>query len=170
MPVWKVRDRGFVLTLASKFQRNKMFLPREVACSALDRQSLNFWRAVSSHSSHHLLEALLAQFNLYVLKCGLKPYSFHFIWLLCDKIDYYYCVRSGSNHWSRQITWLVPSPAIKGQREDLKENLPMRHWYNVVLKLAQRLRHWANIKIPLDPLLVVVGHILQIRVIDPLLF
>ena len=56
---------------------------REVACSASDLQGLNFescvWRAVSSHSSHHPQEVLLAQFSLYVHKSGLKPDSFHFI-------------------------------------------------------------------------------------------
>ena len=50
---------------------------REVAYSDSDRQGLNFescvWRAVSSHSSHHPQEALLAQFSLYVHKSGLKP-------------------------------------------------------------------------------------------------
>ena len=50
---------------------------REVACSASDLQGLNFescvWRAVSSHSSHHPQEVLLAQFSLYVNKSGLKP-------------------------------------------------------------------------------------------------
>ena len=72
-------------------KETKMFLPhprvkcsivgslrdREVACSATDRQGSNFescvWRAVSSHSSHHLQEVLLAQFSLYVHKGGLKP-------------------------------------------------------------------------------------------------
>ena len=56
---------------------------REVACSASDRQGLNFescdWRAVSSQSSHHHQEVLLAQFSLYVHK-GLKPDSFHFFY------------------------------------------------------------------------------------------
>ena len=56
---------------------------REVACSASDLQGLNFescvWRAVSSHSSHHPQEVLLAQFSLYVHKSDLKPDSFHFI-------------------------------------------------------------------------------------------
>ena len=56
---------------------------REVACSASDRQGSNFescvWRRVSSHSSHHPQEVLLAQFSLYVHKGGLKPDSFHFI-------------------------------------------------------------------------------------------
>ena len=55
---------------------------REVACSASDRQGANFescvWRTVSSQSSHHPQEVLLAQFSLYVHKGGLKPDSFHF--------------------------------------------------------------------------------------------
>ena len=77
------------------FKETKMFLPhprvkvsivgslrdREVACSASDRQGSNFescvWRTVSSHSSHHPQEVLLAQFSLYVHKGGLKPDSFH---------------------------------------------------------------------------------------------
>ena len=54
---------------------------REVACSASDRQSSIFescvWRTVSSQSSHHPQEVLLAQFSLYVHKGGLKPDSFH---------------------------------------------------------------------------------------------
>ena len=80
-------------------KETKMFLPhplvklsilgslrdREVACSASDLQGLNFefcvWRAVSSHSSHHPQEVLLAQFSLYVHKSGLKPDSFHFLLL-----------------------------------------------------------------------------------------
>ena len=48
-----------------------------------DRQGSNFescvWRTVSSQSSHHPQEVLLAQFSLYVHKGGLKPDSFHFI-------------------------------------------------------------------------------------------
>ena len=81
------------------FKRFKPFLPhprvkvsivgslrdREVACSASDRQGSNFescvWRTVSSQSSHHPQEVLLAQFSLYVHKGGLKPDSFHFIFL-----------------------------------------------------------------------------------------
>ena len=79
------------------FKETKMFLPhprvkvsivgslrdREVACSASDRQGSNFkscvWRTVSSQTSHHPQEVLLAQFSLYVHKGGLKPDSFHFI-------------------------------------------------------------------------------------------
>ena len=43
---------------------------REVACSASDLQGLivesYVWKAVSSHSSHHLQEVLLARLSLYV--------------------------------------------------------------------------------------------------------
>ena len=75
-------------------KETKMFLPhprvnvsivgslrdREVACSASDRQGSNFescvWRTVSTQSSHHPQEVLLAQLSLYVHKVGLKPDSF----------------------------------------------------------------------------------------------
>ena len=75
-------------------KETKMFLPhprvkfsivgsprdREVACSATDHQRSNLescvWRTVSSQSSHHPQEILLAQFILYVHKGGLKPDSF----------------------------------------------------------------------------------------------
>ena len=89
------RVRGLVPGLGG-FKETKMFHPhprvkvsivgslrdREVACSASDRQGSNFescvWRTVSSHSSHHPQEVLLAQFSLYVHKGGLKPDSFNF--------------------------------------------------------------------------------------------
>ena len=89
------RVRGLVPGLGG-LKDAKMFLPhprvtvsiagslrdREVACSASDRQGSNFescvWRTVSSQSSHHPQEVLLAQFSLYVHKGGLKPDSFHF--------------------------------------------------------------------------------------------
>ena len=96
------RVRGSVPGLGG-FKETKMFLPhprvkvsivgslcdREVACSASDRQGSNFescvWRTVSSHSSHHPQEVLLAQFNLYVHKGGLKPDLFHlFICTRCS--------------------------------------------------------------------------------------
>ena len=88
------RVRGSVPGLGG-LKEAKMFLPhprvkvsivgslrdREVACSASDRQGSNFescvWRTVSSQSSHHPQEVLLAQFSLYVHKGGLKPDSFH---------------------------------------------------------------------------------------------
>ena len=90
------RVRGSVPGLGG-LKETKLFLPhprvkvsivgslrdREVACSASDRQGSNFescvWRIVSSQSSHHPQEVLLAQFSLYVHKGGLKPDSFHFM-------------------------------------------------------------------------------------------
>ena len=101
------RVRGSVPGLGG-LKETKMFLPhprvkvsivgslrdRELACSASDRQGSNFescvWRTVSSRSSHHPQEVLLAQFSLYVHKGGLKPDSFHLhvkvvaIWALLD--------------------------------------------------------------------------------------
>ena len=95
------RVRGSVPDLGG-LKETKMFLPhprvkvsivgslrdREVACSASDRQGSNFesrvWRTVSSQSSHHPQEVLLAQFSLYVHKGGLKPDSFHFIFYVMD--------------------------------------------------------------------------------------
>ena len=89
------RVRGSVPGLGG-LKETKLFLPhprvkvsivgslrdREVACSASDRQGSYFescvWRTVSSQSSHHPQEVLLAQFSLYVHKGGLKPDSFHF--------------------------------------------------------------------------------------------
>ena len=56
---------------------------REVACLTSDRQGSNFescvWKTVSSHSSHHPQEVLLAQFSLDVHEGGLKPDSFHLV-------------------------------------------------------------------------------------------
>ena len=90
------RVRGSVPGLGG-LKETKMFLPhprvkvsivgslrdRDVACSASDRQGSNFescvWKTVSSQSSHHPQEVLLAQFSLYVHKGGLKPDLFHFL-------------------------------------------------------------------------------------------
>ena len=90
------RVRGSLPGLGG-LKETKMFLPhlrvkvsivgslrdREVACSASDRQGSNFescvWRTVSSQSSHHPQEVLLAQFSLYVHKGGQKPDSFHLL-------------------------------------------------------------------------------------------
>ena len=55
----------------------------EVACSVSNFESC-VWRTVSSQSSHHPQEVLLAQFSLYVHKGGLKPDSFHFLALKSD--------------------------------------------------------------------------------------
>ena len=103
------RVRGSVPGLGG-LKETKLFLPhprvkvsivgslrdREVACSASDRQGSNFdscvWRTVSSQSSHHPQEVLLAQFSLYVHKGGLKPDSFH---LSCNKDIPFYGVMFG---------------------------------------------------------------------------
>ena len=101
------RVRGSVPGLGG-MKETKLFLPhprvevsivgslrdREVACSASDRQGSNFescvWRTVSSQSSHHPQEVLLAQFSLYVHKGGLKPDSFHF----CHPLQAANCCRN----------------------------------------------------------------------------
>ena len=112
------RVRGSVPGIGG-FKETKMFLPhpcvkvsivgslrdREVACSASDHQGSNFescvWRTVSSQSSHHPQEVLLAQFSLYVHKGGLKPDSFHFI------ISAIYHVRAFSKHLSKNISSIL---------------------------------------------------------------
>ena len=99
------RVRGSVPGLGG-LKKIKMFFPhprvkvsivgslrdREVVCSASDHQGSNFescvWRTVSSQSSHHSQEVLLAQFSLYVHKGGLKPESFHFIYIFHQLEDY----------------------------------------------------------------------------------
>ena len=83
--------------LAFQVSKNKMFPPCSIVKieyyghptwprdNVLGRRptELNFkscvWRAVSPHSYHHPQEVLLAQFSLYVNKCGVKPHSFYFI-------------------------------------------------------------------------------------------
>ena len=103
------RVRGSVPGLGS-LKETKMFIPhprvkvsivgslrdREVACSASDRQGSNFescvWRAVSSQSSHHPQEVLLAQFSLYVHKGGLKPDSFHLLYIHHSTLPVFHCV------------------------------------------------------------------------------
>ena len=87
------RVRGSVPGLGG-LKETKLFLPhprvkvsivgslrdREVAYSASDRQGSNFescvWRTVSSQSSHHPQEVLLAQFSLYVHKGPIHFISF----------------------------------------------------------------------------------------------
>ena len=99
------RVRGSVPGLGG-LKETKLFLPhprvkvsivgslrdREVACSASDRQGSNFescvWRTVSSQSSHHPQEVLLAQFSLYVHKGGLKPDSFHLFFSIWNHHDF----------------------------------------------------------------------------------
>ena len=108
--------RGSVPGLGG-LKETKMFLPhprvkvsiveslrdREVACSASDRQGSNFeycvWRTVSSQSSHHPQEVLLAQFSLYVHKGGLKPDSFHFC--TSSPMDFYYSKYTAAHVFNR---------------------------------------------------------------------
>ena len=77
---------------------------REVACSASDRQGSNFescvWRTVSSQSSHHPQEVLLAQFSLYVHKGGLKPDSFHLFGPTLKRhwVSHHSIIPDGHNH------------------------------------------------------------------------
>ena len=91
------RSRVLVPLWHPNFKETKCFFPahaerlnivgnlrdREVVCSGSDRQGSNFelcfLRTVSSHSSHHHQEVLLAQFNLHVHKGGQKPYSLHLL-------------------------------------------------------------------------------------------
>ena len=98
MSPWGLRPCGSGLFPGrGGLKETKLFLPhplvklsiagklrdRDVACSVSDRQGLNFescdWWEVSSHSSHHSQEVLLAQFSLYLHKSCLKPDSVHFI-------------------------------------------------------------------------------------------
>ena len=132
------RVRGSVPGLGG-LKETKLFLPhprvkvsivgslrdREVACSASDRQGSNFescvWRTVSSQSSHHPQEVLLAQFSLYVHKGGLKPDSFHFISFLSIMILF-------------TLLWFLESGWLN------------KRWPYVVLMLDQRRHQWPRLK------------------------
>ena len=129
------RVRGSVPGLGG-LKETKLFLPhprvkvsivgslrdREVACSASDRQGSNFescvWREVSSQSSHHPQEVLLAQFSLYVHKGGLKPDSFHFIRLAIwiprrvNKVDFFIW-------WETPSEWLVNNISGKAASQQI---------------------------------------------------
>ena len=94
------RVRGSVPGLGG-LKETKMFLPhprvkfstvgslrdREVACSASDRQDSNFescvWRTVSSQSSHHPQEVLLAQFSL----CAQRWHKARFISFVMNELS-----------------------------------------------------------------------------------
>ena len=134
------RVRGSVPGLGG-LKETKLFLPhprvkvsivgslrdREVACSASDRQGSNFescvWRTVSSQSSHHPQEVLLAQFSLYVHKGGLKPDSFHFPALPFQDVS----ARGPSSQQTRYIEPLLGQywPAVYDVGPTLAQ-----HWFN----------------------------------------
>ena len=89
---------------------------REVACSASDRQGSNFesyvWRTVSSQSSHHSQEVLLAQFSLYVHKGGLKPDLFHFF--QTNVVIYaFICVVGGFFLCRRRMSQPIPNENLQ---------------------------------------------------------
>ena len=140
------RVRGSVPGLGG-LKETKMFLPhprvkvsivgslrdREVACSASDRQGSNFescvWRTVSSQSSHHPQEVLLAQFSLYVHKGGLKPDSFHFYFL---------------SHYDAHEVGLSTQFLFNGEPESwpIAGSMPVncvRHWINTTPTLTERM-------------------------------
>ena len=113
---------------------------REVACSASDRSNFEscVWRAVSSHSSHHPQEVLLAQFSLYVHKSGLKPDSFHFI---CNSNGYRpslstHSYTSLTGQKSKIITrcWFIVGAALQMMAQSLL-NL---YWINLLCLLKKR--------------------------------
>ena len=132
------RVRGSVPGLGG-LKETKLFLPhpcvkvsivgslhdREVACSASDRQGSNFescvWRTVSSQSSHHPQEVLLAQFSLYVHKGGLKPDSFHFF--LFDSTGVHSMIAKKTLTATITINPLSPHDALKHHFESMKTDL-----------------------------------------------
>ena len=72
---------------------------QNVASSVSDSQGSNFescdWRAVSSHSSHHSQDVLLAQFSRSVHKGWLKPHSFQLISFVgLPSVNLYLCLAS----------------------------------------------------------------------------
>ena len=137
---------------------------REVACSASDLQDSNFescvWGTVSSHSSHHPQDVLLAQFSLYVHKGGLKPDSFHFLlgwwvdsWLLatstpgmCETLGYCWfdagptskttALYRPSIGYASRTCWVISSRQTRGVG-------PVLLWCWVVV--AEVGPHWTSI-------------------------
>ena len=89
LPAWEIGDRGFVPrsgihaskkhNVSSPLSIVESLRDRALACSASDRQGSNFEPCVwaqfyLNNSARHHHEVLLAQFSLYVHKCGLKPH------------------------------------------------------------------------------------------------
>ena len=115
-------------------------------CSASDRQGSNFescvWRTVSSHSSHHPQEVLLAQFSLYVHKGGLKPDSFHFCcWETAESTSSMRCMQSEncSKITVREEGHLVLSPLFFQQIKQSATQLFIFHCPGVLF-----LGHYRN--------------------------
>ena len=136
------RVRGSVPGLGG-LKETKLFLPhprvkvsivgslrdREVACSASDRQGSNFescvWRTVSSQSSHHPQEVLLAQFSLYVHKGGLKPDSFHLSQSILNRF---------SRNFAGTISWYHGNcPVNMTKVDEVLQKLFMRLMWNLLV-------------------------------------
>ena len=68
--------------------------------------------AVSSHSSHHPHEVILAQFSLYVHTGGLKSHSFHvhFLTIFRREIE----IVDNTRHFVTDISRLRPTKACLG--------------------------------------------------------
>ena len=109
---------------------------REVACSASDRQGSNFefcvWRTVSSQSSHHPQEVLLAQFSLYLHKGGLKPDSFHFHWSTIVLFTLNYTYFYGTIFFIFYGFNVRPSPANTKHLYNICTTSAPRRWFNIV--------------------------------------
>ena len=93
---------------------------REVACTAIDRKGSNFescvWRTVSSQSSHHSQEVLLAQFSQYLHKCDLKPDSFHYLRMKsCKNVQAKYMYRTTKTGDSTKGLYQVVTVYLAGQ-------------------------------------------------------
>ena len=167
------RVRGSVPGLGG-LKETKMFLPhprvkvsivgslrdREVACSASDRQGSNFescvWTTVSSQSSHHPQEVLLAQFSLFVHKGGLKPDSFHFIYdhtimFILPEFVSYLGERGGvlcvGNSWHFCTPVLMNMSNITFQVLRLSIFIFNKRAYRALvgIMLAQRRKRWPSI-------------------------
>ena len=89
---------------------------RDVACSATYRQGQNFESCVPrAVSSHHPQEDLMAHLSLFVHKGGIKPHSFHPIFLphQCTLLDLHGCdlrwtvIAYIEISWRRTITLLT---------------------------------------------------------------
>ena len=96
LPSWKVGDRSLEPRPGLQVSKKQMFIPHsfvkmpycgEPPCPrgsvlGLRPPGLEFriMCALSSHSSQHPQEVVLARFSLYVYEGGLIPHSLHFIW------------------------------------------------------------------------------------------
>ena len=149
LPAWKVA--GSKPTLTFKFQGNKMFLPLSLVniqycgepprpkSSVPDIRSpglefrIMWWRAVSSYSSHHPQEVLVAQLSLYVqrwlktpcnsIKRGDRPYASESNVCRCQILTH----KVEPPHWKTIFFRMVVAHniGIQTKREELTETFMM---------------------------------------------